>query len=152
MTYRTVSNQTSTERIRQVNSQALESQKDRVARVENSPRTTGFNKDARVTYKAHEYRRGLEQDTDGAIFFKTIPDMSLVINVAMTPYDFSTHFAGPVVDYTITTTPSGLAFDPITGILSGTPTNISSANPIVSAGSSGQSAESNAFRIAVVSA
>lgn len=150
MTYRTVSNQTTTERIRQVNSQTLESQKDRVARVENSPRTTGFDKDARITYKAHEYRRGLEQDVDGAVFIKTIPDMTFISGVEITPYDFSEHFAGPVVDYTITTTPSGLAFDPFTGILTGTPTNVGSSNPIVSAGSAGQSAESNVFNIKVI--
>jgi len=149
MTYRTVSNATNTTRVRHVHSETLENQKDGVGRLENSPRSTGFDKDARVTYKAHEYRRGLEQDTDGAIFFKTIPDMTLIVDVLMTPYDFSAHFAGQIVDYTMTTTPTGLSFDPATGILSGTPTNVSSSNPIVSAGSAGQSAESNVFNIKV---
>ncbi len=52
-----------------------------------------------------------------------------VIDVPITPIDFSTNFTGVVVDYGMTVVPTGLSFDTATGILSGTPTTLSGGRP-----------------------
>lgn len=77
-----------------------------------------------------------------------IPNLELIINVEMTPYDTSTHFIRGDT-YSITSINPGLAFDENTGIISGTPTNLGASNPFVNAHNKYGSAQSNLISITV---
>jgi len=154
MTHRHVVNRTRTTRIRHVHSETFENQKDNVGKLENSPRMTSFDNTQPIIYKANDYRRVAAQESDPAssppLLIAEVPDFSLTQDVLMAPYDFSDHFAGvAITGYTLTATPTGLAFDTATGILSGTPTAAGSTNPIVSAVNANGTTGSNVFNISV---
>ena len=82
------------------------------------------------------------------VFTGPIPALPLVISVLMTPVDYSTYFTG-AVSYALAPLPAGLAFDTVTGILSGTPTAAAVTAATVSATNPDGSAPSNAFDITV---
>jgi len=88
------------------------------------------------------------------VFAGIIPDLDLIIDVLMTPVDYSGYFTngGVPTSYAMTTVPTGCAFDTVTCILSGTPTALSGTNPFVSATNANGTADSNVFNIAVAAA
>lgn len=150
MTYRTVCNQTELQVTRMhCEGATLENQIDNVALAENNPYNVNYA-GGDVVFKGNSYRPcPAPQHPDGApVFIIPVNRINLVQGVEMTPYNFAAHFAQGET-YAITTTPTGLAFDTGTGILSGTPTNVGGSSPFVTATNGEGSAQSNTFTIAV---
>ena len=150
MTVRHTCNFTNNSQRRLVHSETLETDADVVGQTENSPNQVDFDMGGSgYRFKAHEHQPcGAGQEGLLPIFVSTIPDMTLTINVLMTPYDASVHWIGDITLYGITSINAGLALDTATGIISGTPTAESANNPIMDA----DGVDSNLFTISVVSA
>jgi len=86
------------------------------------------------------------------VFDGTVADINLTQDVEMTPVDLSLNFTtgGAVSAYSVTSLPIGLNLNKDTGVISGTPTNISSFNPIVTGTNGYGSDDTNVFGIDVL--
>lgn len=152
MTYRTTCNQTQRHTRQHVASVTLENQKDNTAALQNSPYNVNFTSGGSVVFKAREDRPcGAEQAGNTPIWLTPIPDLQFVVDVAITPYDVSLHcLANIPTTYDISTLPAGLSMD-TAGVISGTPTAVGGAQPIVTASNANGTSDSNAFTISITS-
>ena len=151
MTYRHVCNETEKFTRHHVRSQTVERQKDGTTLSHNSPYNVNFESGGQVVFRGREHRPcGAEQSGNLPIWMTPIPDLQFVVDVEITPYDVSQHcLANIPTTYTITTLPPGLTMD-TAGVISGTPTNIGSASPFVTASNAKGSSNSNSFNISIV--
>ena len=152
MTYRTTCNQTARSTREHTTSVTLERQKSGLARPQNSPFNVNFDGSEQVVFRSNEHRPcGVEQSDNLAVWISDIPDFNLTAGVAMDPYDVSQHCVGAGITYTSPLLPTGLDLS-TAGILSGTPANAGSANPLVTATNASGGADSNIFTISVAAA
>lgn len=95
----------------------------------------------------------VDQGEEGSAAFvgPSIGNLSFVIDVAITPIDFSTRFSGTGLTFAaVGSLPTGLSLD-AAGVLSGTPTveEVASGIVIRATDSGAQTADSNSFNITV---
>jgi len=108
-----------------------------------------INKQLKVVNYNFWTMAGLPLPDSPPVLMTNITDEAYTQNSAITTKAVSSHWAGAPTGYTITALNEGLAMDPVTGDITGTPTAVDNFNPIVTATNDNGSTESNVFNIMV---